>query len=88
VFFMFHVKFVHYMLKKRQLAKRPLMCPRLFFFKFVLKQHEFVLKQHEFLCYENFSIQNLPLCNTKISTRKYFNTLAISNTGVLSVLNV
>jgi hypothetical protein len=30
VFFMFHVKFVHYMLKKRQLAKRPLMCPRLF----------------------------------------------------------
>jgi hypothetical protein len=32
VFFMFHVKFVHYMLKKRQLAIRPLMCPRLFFF--------------------------------------------------------
>jgi hypothetical protein len=30
VFFMFHVKFVHYMLKKRQLAIRPLMCPRLF----------------------------------------------------------
>jgi hypothetical protein len=30
VFFMFHVKFVHYMLKKRQLATRPLMCPRLF----------------------------------------------------------
>jgi hypothetical protein len=30
VFFMFHVKFVHYMLKKRQLARRPLMCPRLF----------------------------------------------------------
>jgi hypothetical protein len=28
---MFHVKFVHYMLKKRQLARRPLMCPRLFF---------------------------------------------------------
>jgi hypothetical protein len=28
--FMFHVKFVHYMLKKRQLATRPLMCPRLF----------------------------------------------------------
>jgi hypothetical protein len=27
--FMFHVKFVHYMLKKRQLATRPLMCPRL-----------------------------------------------------------
>jgi hypothetical protein len=26
---MFHVKFVHYMLKKRQLARRPLMCPRL-----------------------------------------------------------
>jgi hypothetical protein len=41
-----------------------------------------VLFQHEFSCYciENFSFRN-----TKISTRIDFNTLVISNTGVLSV---
>jgi hypothetical protein len=36
------------------------------------------LKQHKFLCYKTFSTQNLPLCNTKISTRIYLNTLASS----------
>jgi hypothetical protein len=41
-----------------------------------------VLFQHEFSCY---CIENLSFRNTKISTRIYFNTLAISITGVLSV---
>jgi hypothetical protein len=41
----------------------------------VLFQHEFVLFQHEFSCY----------CIENLSTRIFFNTLAISNTGILSV---
>jgi hypothetical protein len=41
----------------------------------VLFQHEFVLFQHEFSCH----------CIENLSTRIFFNTLAISNTGILSV---
>jgi hypothetical protein len=41
----------------------------------VLFQHELVLFQHEFSCY----------CIENLSTRIFFNTLAISNTGILSV---
>jgi hypothetical protein len=43
---MFHVKFVHYMLKKRQLATRPLMCLRLFIR--VLHQDELSMNEEAF----------------------------------------